>query len=642
MSTYTNSDSYSFVRTFSNVSRASAGDSVDVVPERMPEYHYYRTLWWEKGEFNPKAKWEKATLPYKLAIGVTLEEYERRSEEFNIHGYWEWVNGKVIIYELPSKPHEICIGVITRMLLNQTNAVAFTNAEIYSLGSTRTYADDSAKEADNSFRPEKLEAKYPNGIDKGTDPWPNLVIEVAYSETIDHVTDKVNTYWLKPDRAHDAIVVKIVPVPDNQIPTRMIAWHYCVSDRITRGILPARTSFEFGTIDENGNPLAFSQGTRVINIALSCLYHDKVHSTEDISPTSSTTENHLADCRPRGATLKGHKISDTEAEDEPCGDLEKYPLNHNQNSESTILNISNNFNTGDLIESEREVIIKLDKNLITEQELKQQLSTYILAPITPVRLRDQDSSSVTAESIVHAFYKAIQSGQEGILYWYYFIEKYDKKIDKIVISGVKRKTVTSMVYQEIKQLLPDITDKNLRQKILRARKIYTLFNTLGVEKIKQVSYSADAISSLTYQQIQNIIDHVISKTVKNSSRSDQCNGNVPATSPISPNHISSHSATTFCNSSNPDDLPKASSEKVSLEKFPETKVSVSSLDTKANVGESQSLITTLSNDEPEDFSNNNEADDMCIMYSDDDDAGYYYNLNSREKFYKDPSIECFA
>ena len=37
-----------------------------------------------------------------------------------------------------------------------------------------------------------------------------------------------------------------------------------------------------------------------------------------------------------------------------------------------------------------------------------------------------------------------------------------------------------MVYQEIKQLLPDITDVNLRQKILRARKLYKLFNTLGL------------------------------------------------------------------------------------------------------------------------------------------------------------------
>ncbi|CAG8449423.1 966_t:CDS:2 [Acaulospora morrowiae] len=36
-------------------------ETVDVVPKRMPEYYYYRTMWWEKGDFNPKANWEEAT-----------------------------------------------------------------------------------------------------------------------------------------------------------------------------------------------------------------------------------------------------------------------------------------------------------------------------------------------------------------------------------------------------------------------------------------------------------------------------------------------------------------------------------------------------------------------------------------------------
>ncbi|CAJ0758553.1 17077_t:CDS:2, partial [Entrophospora sp. SA101] len=44
-----------------------------------------------------------------------------------------------------------------------------------------------------------------------------------------------------------------------------------------------------------------------------------------------------------------------------------------------------------------DLIIKLDKNLITEWELKQQLSMSISIPIASDQLRDQDSSSVTAE-----------------------------------------------------------------------------------------------------------------------------------------------------------------------------------------------------------------------------------------------------
>ncbi|GES92942.1 hypothetical protein GLOIN_2v1790230 [Rhizophagus clarus] len=106
------------------------------------------------------------------------------------------------------------------------------------------------------------------------------------------------------------------------------------------------------------------------------------------------------------------------------------------------------------------------------------------------------------------FKKTNKLSQEAILYWCYFIEKYDKRIDNLVAGGVKKKTATSMIYQEIKQLLPEITDVNLCQKILRARKLFKLFNTLELKKINQVSYSADANSNLDYQQIQNVIDYV--------------------------------------------------------------------------------------------------------------------------------------
>jgi hypothetical protein len=78
-------------------------------------------------------------LPYKLAVGVTLNEYERRVEEFNVHGCWEWTDGDVIIYELPSEPHEICIGAIAKEINRACRNVERTNAEIYSVGSTRKY-----------------------------------------------------------------------------------------------------------------------------------------------------------------------------------------------------------------------------------------------------------------------------------------------------------------------------------------------------------------------------------------------------------------------------------------------------------------------------------------------------------------------
>ncbi|CAB5380348.1 unnamed protein product [Rhizophagus irregularis] len=104
-----------------------------------------------------------------------------------------------------------------------------------------------------------------------------------------------------------------------------------------------------------------------------------------------------------------------------------------------------------------EVIAKLDKNIIVEQELKQQLSSPAHTSTSDQTLEEQDPSSDTAQNIVCIFRKANKLGQEAILYWCYFIEKYDKRIDNLVVGGVKKKTATSMVYQEIKQLLPDIT-----------------------------------------------------------------------------------------------------------------------------------------------------------------------------------------
>ncbi|CAG8656240.1 5212_t:CDS:2, partial [Ambispora gerdemannii] len=258
MATYTSSDGYSFVRTFSNISKASATtvETVDVVPKRMPEYHYYRTMWWEKGDFNPKANWEEATLPYKLAVGVTLEEYEERSDKFNIRGYWEWVNGDVIIYELPSKPHEVFIVTISEEIFWRCSPVRGTDGSIIGLGAIRTRADDSEKEGDASFRPEKPRVRPPNGSDGKGEPWPNIVIEVAYFESKSHVLEKVKDFWLRNwSRAHDAIVVKIdKPPEEDQAPLRM--------------------QFEFGTHDKNGNLTNIQPGQCVINISLDCLYHD--------------------------------------------------------------------------------------------------------------------------------------------------------------------------------------------------------------------------------------------------------------------------------------------------------------------------------------------------------------------------------
>src|SRR3954464_7746764 len=64
-----------------------------------------------------------------------------------------------------------------------------------------------------------------------------------------------------------------------------------------------------------------------------------------------------------------------------------------------------------------EVIAKLDKNIIVEQELKQQLSSPAHTTMSDQTL-EQDPSSDTAQNIVFMFKKANKFGQEAILYWY--------------------------------------------------------------------------------------------------------------------------------------------------------------------------------------------------------------------------------
>ncbi|CAH1769258.1 10364_t:CDS:2, partial [Entrophospora sp. SA101] len=140
----------------------------DDYSKSVDELKKFRKLWWDQGLLHPKAKWTHVELPYVLVEGVTLEEYERRGDVFNIHGLWEWSNGTVTIIEFPSTRHDVCVCSITKVLLYQCNAVTFTDAEVYALGSSlfkETRADGCGKEADASFRPEKIATIPPNGSD---------------------------------------------------------------------------------------------------------------------------------------------------------------------------------------------------------------------------------------------------------------------------------------------------------------------------------------------------------------------------------------------------------------------------------------------------------------------------------------------
>ena len=51
-------------------------------------------------------------LPYLLKSDVDWEKYSERTDMYNVHGRWEWINRNVYVYELPLGPHEVCTGAI--------------------------------------------------------------------------------------------------------------------------------------------------------------------------------------------------------------------------------------------------------------------------------------------------------------------------------------------------------------------------------------------------------------------------------------------------------------------------------------------------------------------------------------------------
>ncbi|RHZ77552.1 hypothetical protein Glove_176g8 [Diversispora epigaea] len=124
------------------------------------------------------------------------------------------------------------------------------------------------------------------------------------------------------------------------------------------------------------------------------------------------------------------------------------------------------------------------------------------------------SSKITAQNIVDLFNIATKIRQKENLCWYCYTKAYENRVKYIKSRNkIDDQSARTLVYNEIKSLLPDITNVNLRKKTFRAKKVYTLFMGIGVDKIQVITYSARAISSLTDIQIQNIINDFLKKSI---------------------------------------------------------------------------------------------------------------------------------
>ncbi|UZN98726.1 uncharacterized protein OCT59_000014 [Rhizophagus irregularis] len=104
---------------------------------------------------------------------------------------------------------------------------------------------------------------------------------------------------------------------------------------------------------------------------------------------------------------------------------------------------------------------------------------------------------------------SIKANQAEILCWRIFIIAFDKTIDEIMARDrVGMKKAKGLIYDFILAQNPDTKRPALYKKIERARKIYRLTETIGLDKVIYIkSYSANSISKFTNEEIQRVMDH---------------------------------------------------------------------------------------------------------------------------------------
>ncbi|CAG8669429.1 15045_t:CDS:2 [Funneliformis mosseae] len=212
------------------------------------EMKRYRKYWWKTGKIHSKARWEEAIL--LLGYLMILMSNIRINIIFTAGG-----SGKMGPSVSLSYPQNFTSVVLDEVAIATRNVMS-TNVGILNDGSTTTKTPSTGKEADGSWTPVAKPRLISGGSDEsGTQPWPNLVVEVAYKQSEADVKTKVETYWTQGGRAHDAIAIKIEePVAPATRPSVMTAWHYCTNNRTATGELNP-TMYEFGTIDRSGNQI---------------------------------------------------------------------------------------------------------------------------------------------------------------------------------------------------------------------------------------------------------------------------------------------------------------------------------------------------------------------------------------------------
>ncbi|CAG8640376.1 6686_t:CDS:2, partial [Dentiscutata heterogama] len=92
--------------------------------------------------------------------------------------------------------------------------------------------------------------------------------------------------------------------------------------------------------------------------------------------------------------------------------------------------------------------------------------------------------------------------------WYNYAEVFENRVSEMMANGFEDHTARTAIYDEMMPLVSGVTRKNLRQRTHNARVIFRLFSNIGLDKIQNIDYSADAISYYTIDDINMIINYV--------------------------------------------------------------------------------------------------------------------------------------
>ncbi|CAG8477310.1 18415_t:CDS:2, partial [Acaulospora morrowiae] len=194
--------------------------------------------------------------------------------------FWEFDDGVVIIYELPNSDHEVAHTTFSRQFLS-----AFTNLQfqddVTGAGATSMYRFGA--KICTSFVPNCLPIPSTHPSDAQGNPWPTVVCEVARSQSLPHILQKTNSFWLSPNRSEDVIVLKLWPwnhrKDTNGRPLRRLTcYKFCRRASLQAGQAQGRfqpvQTYEFVTIDRHRRPYngCSAQGMLAVTIAPECIY----------------------------------------------------------------------------------------------------------------------------------------------------------------------------------------------------------------------------------------------------------------------------------------------------------------------------------------------------------------------------------